>query len=415
MCQTPRSRTWAASAALWLTGGSAVAVLFSIAVSQILLGLALVALLVSGLHLRLPPIKLPLALFITGTISSLLLSVDPVSGLPQIRKFFVFLTLLVACSTLRDMKHVRWLVLCWGGVAAAGALVGAVQFAAKYRDALLAGRDFYEYYVGERITGFMSHWMTFGGELMVVFLFIVAFVFFSPAARGKILWAGLILAVLIGAGILLSWNRGMWPATTAGFAYLTWHWRRRLLWALPLVVVLAVWVLPGMEQRVTSVYHPHGQMDSNQFRLICWRTGWQMIKAHPWFGLGPEQVRVQFQQWVPEDIPRPLPIGWYGHLHNVYLHYAAERGIPTALVLIWLLAKILWDLLRAARRLPPGPGEVKFVLHGSVAAVTAIVLTALVEHNLGDSEVLALFLVSVACGYAARELVQTDEGAPKPV
>ena len=34
---------------------------------------------------------------------------------------------------------------------------------------------FYEFYVGSRITGFMSHWMTFGGEEMVVLLLLVSY------------------------------------------------------------------------------------------------------------------------------------------------------------------------------------------------------------------------------------------------
>jgi len=41
--------------------------------------------------------------------------------------------------------------------------------------------------------------------------------------------------------------------------------------------------------------------------------------------------------------PRPLPIGWYGHLHNIYLQYAAERGIPTMLMMMWMLLQILFD------------------------------------------------------------------------
>ena len=62
-----------------------------------------------------------------------------------------------------------------------------------------------------------------------------------------------------------------------------------------------------------------------------------MIRAHPWFGLGPEEVKLQFNSYVPPDIPRPLPEGWYGHLHNIYLQYAAERGIPTMLLMLWML------------------------------------------------------------------------------
>ena len=60
---------------------------------------------------------------------------------------------------------------------------------------------------------------------------------------------------------------------------------------------------------------------------------------------------------MPADVPRPLPIGWYGHLHNIYLQYAAERGIPTMLVLMWMLGQILFDFWRGLRVLPPGRGN----------------------------------------------------------
>ena len=101
--------------------------------------------------------------------------------------------------------------------------------------------------------------------------------------------------------------------------------------------------------------------------------------------------------------PRPLPSGWYGHLHNIYLHYAAERGIPTMLVLMWMLIQILVDFWRGLKTLPPGPSNRRFLLHGGIAAVLAIMVEGFVELNLGDSEVLTMFLVVVACGYLALE------------
>jgi O-antigen ligase len=130
-----------------------------------------------------------------------------------------------------------------------------------------------------------------------------------------------------------------------------------------------------------------------------------MIKAHPWFGLGPEQVKNQFNKYVPRDISWPLPAGWYGHLHNIYIHYAAERGVPAMLVLVWLLVKILFDFLRALRRIPPGPNDARFVLHGAVAVMISILVSGVFELNLGDSEVLTLFLAVVAAGYVARDHV----------
>ena len=77
--------------ARWLAFGSAAAIMVGIAPSQILLALSFAALLACGEKLRLPRIWLPLGLFLLGTVVSLLLSDDPTAGLPQIRKFYVFL------------------------------------------------------------------------------------------------------------------------------------------------------------------------------------------------------------------------------------------------------------------------------------------------------------------------------------
>src|SRR5215510_11548174 len=86
----------------WLAFGSAVSILFSIAASQILLGLALAALMLSGQKLRMPPIWLPLALFIVGTFVALAFSANPAAGIPQIRKLILFTQLTVVFSALRD-------------------------------------------------------------------------------------------------------------------------------------------------------------------------------------------------------------------------------------------------------------------------------------------------------------------------
>ena len=78
---------------------------------QILLALALAALLLSGGRLRLPRIWLPLGLVPAGHTDLAGLSPDPAAGLPQVRKIFVFTTLLVVYSTLRDMVIIRRLFL----------------------------------------------------------------------------------------------------------------------------------------------------------------------------------------------------------------------------------------------------------------------------------------------------------------
>jgi len=388
--------------ARWLTFGSAVAIIFSIAASQILLGLALAALLLSGGRMRLPRIWLPLSLFLLGTLISLALSSDPAAGLPQVRKIFVFTTLLVVFSTLRDMRTIRWLFLCWAGAGTLTALRGLVQFGQKVQEAHAQGRGFYDYYVGERITGFTSHWMTFGGEEMFALLMIAAFLFFASIAR-KHAWLWFLCAFLMALAMLLGFTRSIWVASAGAGIYLLWSWKRVFAAALPAVLLLIAFLAPAsIRERFTSMLKP-GKIDSNQFRVVTLRTGLEMIRAHPWFGLGPEEVKLQFDRYVPPDIPRPLPDGWYGHLHNIYLQYAAERGIPTMLLILWMLGQILWDCLRRVWRLPPGRSDLKFVLHGAVAVVLATMIAGCFEYNLGDSEVLTMFLVVVGCAYAAMD------------
>jgi putative inorganic carbon (HCO3(-)) transporter len=155
-----------------------------------------------------------------------------------------------------------------------------------------------------------------------------------------------------------------------------------------------------VRERVWSVVSPHGDMDSNTFRTVTRRTGLEMVRAHPWFGLGPEQIRPQFNAWVPRDIPRPLPPGWYGHLHNIYLQYAAERGIPALCFLLWMISRMVKDFARAlySRAIPQ---QHRYILHGAIAVIGAVLAAGFFEYNLGDSEVLTMFLVVTTAAYVA--------------
>jgi O-antigen ligase len=387
-------------AAFYLTATSVVAILFSIATSQILLALAFAALLISGAEMRLPPIKLPLALFLTGTVISLLLSIDPRSGTPQLRKFFVFLTLLLVYSTFKNIAQVRTVVLIAAGVTTLSAARSLFQFLQKFEEARAAHQHFYDYYVGERITGFMSHWMTFGGEEMMILLMLAAFLFFSQQRRWKI--AGWICAAVLSVSVVLGLTRTIFLlGLPIGLMYLLWFWHRWLVLAFPAVAIIGILAIAPLRERAASIAQPHGETDSNLHRTIARRTGLQMIKTHPVFGLGPEQVKAQFNDYVPADIQRPLPRGWYGHLHNIYLQYAAERGIPTLLALLWLIGKAVFDFARGLRH--GASGDARFVLHGAIAVILAILAEGVFEYNLGDSEVLTIFLAVLAFGYIALE------------
>lgn len=134
--------TATARAAFWCAAACTVAILFSIAASQILLGLSIVVLAACRERLRIPPVWIPLAAFLGGTLLSIAASGSPAAGFPQVKKIFVYLMLPVVYSAVRQVRQARWLVLAWAGAASAGAIIGVVQFLRKVQAAHRAGETF---------------------------------------------------------------------------------------------------------------------------------------------------------------------------------------------------------------------------------------------------------------------------------
>jgi O-antigen ligase len=198
----------------------------------------------------------------------------------------------------------------------------------------------------------------------------------------------------------------VWAAAVVCTFYLLWFWRKWAAAALP--VALAVFVLFGpdaIRARANSIVHPETQTDSNEHRYVCRVLGWQMIKAHPLLGVGPDEIRKESVRdaYLPSYIKKPLPEGYYGHLHNFYIQYAAERGIPATLLILAALAMALRDFWRALGKLPPGRSGQRFLLHAAIATILGTMTVGMWEYNLNDSEVLTMFLAIMCLGYLAVE------------
>jgi putative inorganic carbon (hco3(-)) transporter len=388
-------------APLYLAGAAAVTAVASIVGSEVFLGAALVAALASGRKWRWPAVTAPVVAWMIWTLLSLAVSGHARGGFPQVKKLIWFAMLFVVFQSVRRISEIRGIVLGWAVAAALSAAWGMEQFVRKYHAAKLLNREFYNYYLPSRITGFMAHWMTLSGHMMIALMLIGALLLLSRQPRNK--WWLAIAGLLAGLGLLGADVRSMWGGAAAGAIYLLWLRNRWLVAAVPVLAALVLFVNPyKFGDRMISIVRPHGDTDSNEHRAVLRRIGWEMIKAHPLFGVGPEQVGPQHEQYIPADVARPLPTGYYDHLHNIYFHFAAERGLPALAALLWFFGRALYDFGRAVRRLP-AESEARWVLHGAIAVIIAFMLGGYFEVNFGDSEVLAMFLATIACGYAAIE------------
>jgi len=376
-------------------GAALAASVASIAVSQICLGAAILLTIRDWRRAKYPPGAWLLLFFFAWTLLAAGLSAAPPAAWPQIRKFFVFLVVPCLAAAYKGPDSVKAILAGMGAAGTLSALWSLLQYAKKYSAAKAAGLNFTDAYVADRITGFMSHWMTFGGTMMTVFLIGAAYTLFKKPIRWRVPAA----LAIIATALFLGWTRGIWIGTFAGAIYLVWFWRRLFVVALPLLAIGAVAVMPQPEKdRVMSIFKGRGNTDSNGHREALFWTGLAMIEAHPIVGVGPEQVERNFERYAPEDIPRPFPRAWwYGHLHNIYVQYSADRGVPAMLAIIGFFVWNTWNIARAAIR---SSGESKWMLHGIAAFSVGLLVTGVFEHNLADSEILMLALGLITLGSA---------------
>lgn len=380
----------------------------SIAASQIFLGLGILLLLVFRQKLEFPRIWIPLACFFLWTALADALCPNPWGGRAQIRKFFVFFLIpLVYGVFRRQFAKSAYLLAAWIAAATASGAWALVQFGVKYERDVHSARGFYISYLARRITGFESHWMTFGALQLSVLLLLLCLFFFSNRKITRWAWASI---AILCAAILLGWTRSIWLGALGGIVYLVWIWRPKWTLAIPVAAILIFLAAPSsLRHRMDSFLHPQKGVDSNAFRVVVWRTGTRMIEAHPWFGIGPEEIAREFNSYVPADITRPLPSGYYGHLHNIYLQYSAERGVPGMLLMMWFIGLAFWDCSRGIRRLGRTRSDQLCILRWTISYTVAILIEGFFEYNLGDSEVLMMFISVVSLGYAALENLPITE------
>jgi O-antigen ligase len=390
-------RADANTAVFGLTLGSAAAGLFSIAASQILLSasylLFLILLLRGSLRLRWPRYFLPLAAFMIATLVSLALSPDPGAGRHAVQKFVLFpiglLTANLVATERRALIVVRVLLVAGG----AAALAGIVEFGFRYATFLQTGLQSDDPTLVNRITGPLSHWMTYSGVLLLVWCAAVPALMVHSRR-----WLAPLL--LIAAALLLGHTRGVWIGAFAALAAIVPALPRRLLLVLLLPLAgIGLAASPLVYRRVATSFDPG--LATNYSRAVYADVGARMVLDHPGFGVGPERVDDEFLNYYTGEA-RDF---YFGHLHNNVLQIAAERGLICLGTFLWFVVELLRSFINLYRTPETVP---RWVTLGALSALIGFFVAGMTEYNFGDSEVLLLllFLVSIPFGLALH--VQED-------
>ena len=110
--------------------------------------------------------------------------------------------------------------------------------------------------------------------------------------------------------------------------------------------------------------------DFSSMRLGIWANTLELIRQHPWVGVGWGQFNAA---WSLTPFPTRPP-AFFDHAHNLPLHLAAELGVPLAMLICGLLAWALWQAIRRAWCTPQRAGH-------EIAAPAAMMVLLMALHS----------------------------------
>lgn len=379
---------------------------FSIAASQILLtatGFVYVYWkLKYDRHFPLVPILIPAFAFCYSTILSVLFSIHPSLSIIEAKDLAMFIIIPILYDTVKNLDDIKVIygILIFAGVLSA--CYGLYQIFGSEGDL-----------ISSRLTGFMGHWMTFSGLLMILNVLLLSHLLFS---REHPVWFYPAFA-LLSVTLFLTLTRSAWLGFIAASTVLIAMRKVRWVVAIPVVILMifvgSILVFPTVvKTRVSNVLNPNET--SNRDRLLMLQSGWQIIKDYPLTGVGPGMIKRVYPRYrAPDSLFHNSQ-----HLHNNLVQLAAEKGFLTLLCWLWLIGKVLYDLI-AWKRKVMNPEE-QFMIHGTIGIVISLFVAGMFEFNFGDSEINMLFLVLITVPYAWHKKlerttdVEVPAGLPRP-
>ncbi len=256
--------------------------------------------------------------------------------------------------------------------------------------------------------------MTFAGILYQ--LISVNFcVLFHRGRFSRLEWlltGGLVLQVI---GLFLTLTRGAWLALAAGLSTASAILRKRgpvVVVAVLLAVVVAFAAGDSrVRRKIVSIPRSlHGPTDVNvSTRYVLWDVSWQLIKSHPVLGVGMGDFTTEAEKLI-----EGRHVETATDSHNVYLQVLATRGIVGFLpfLFFWIvLFRTLWRTRSSTTT--PGAGAGSFQRHfasGVFAAAVALLVGALTENNIDDSEVFTAFMLLAGMAKSFENYPDFDGG-----
>ncbi len=333
-----------------------------------------------------------LLLYILASIISIIFSTNIITSLQHVKHFTLLLIFIFGLQALTEGARVRFYI----NLLVLGGLINCFYALFKYI-ALSEGG------LSKRLHGFIRSWMTFSGFLMIILLLSIAKIIWIKSIKIKFIY--FLFSIFFFYIILLSMTRSSWVGLFFGLMILSFLKSKKLFLALMIMIILGGLIIypyipADIKERFKSIADLQNQ--TNKERIYMAMIAWNIIKEHPFLGIGPGNLSGQLKNYVSDGIDPNWSIP---HLHNNLLQIAADKGLLGLVSWIAIFIKWLFDSIKAFykhRNFYPD------LIAGAISVVVAFLISGLFEYNFGDSEILMLLLFIMAIPYALTKYSDND-------
>ena len=335
------------------------------------------------------PLNIPLLLLFLITCLSFLNSINYFDTLKggAFRLIEYILIFLVMVEEVKDPRHIRMIVF-----AISTGLILA-SFDSIWQ--VLTGRDFIRGYAPVINIGLVRATAAFK-DSNILGIYLSAF---APLIFGLGLYyfkkekkaAMLVLSLIALAGISLTYSRPTLLAIYVVLFFLGAARKDKILISLLIIfTLLSPFLLPkSVKKWAAEVEYNPLRFMCNDDRLAVYRNSFNMIKDHPFIGLGANTYMKNYKKYREPVEYRNIVTKDYMYAHNNFLHMAAEIGLIGLGFFIWLLYKLFMECRNIYRKLEDD--YMKIVSLSLSACLIAFLVNGLTESSLYYSRVAIIF------------------------
>ena len=390
---------------------------FSIALSQISLGLALIFFLTLIILTRKnffePELKYfywAVGIYLLWNVIAAAVSETPLKSLLMLKEEWLFLIIPITLHLMRQKFYRSALLMVLSAAMILVSIYAIVQhytgwhWFRSWAPPIASDKTYYA-------SGGFHHYLTFGNYFALAATFLLAYALLQKEIVTRKLNMLFLSAAFLGlVSVVFSYSRmavAALPLPVLFIAYL--KGRRWLFSAIVLVLIIVASALVGMGElsfKFTDGLLKDISRSNQSSRLFIWEKTFDLIKDQPLFGVGHGNFETAYAQLLDssrgETINRP-------HAHNDVIDKAAVTGIPGAIAYLLIWVVLFWYLHLGWHNSQLCRSKRIYCAAAAVGSI-AFFMTSLTEATFSDEEVRQLLMFVWAVGLYP---LVADKSAPR--